>query len=100
MARRSPRKKAISPEAVVVSEDEGFNAVASDASDQYVSYSSFIVSCEINLSYLYRLEEEEDKSFQKDNNGKRNKYGSFVPFVQKKPVLKQPESVQLEEDDL
>jgi hypothetical protein len=49
---------------------------------------------------FYSLEEEEDKSIQEDNHRKKNKYGPFVPFVQKKPVSKQPESVQLEEDDL
>ena len=35
MARRSPRKKAVSPEAVADSSDENFIAVASD--DQYAS---------------------------------------------------------------
>ena len=41
MTRHSPHKKAISPEAVVDSDDENFNAVASD--DQYALH--FIVCC-------------------------------------------------------
>jgi len=36
MSRRSPRKKAISPEIVVNSDDEELMAVASD--DQYVAF--------------------------------------------------------------
>ena len=47
MARRSPRKKAISPEAVAYSSDENFNVVASD--DQYALPSLFVVYCKAFL---------------------------------------------------
>jgi len=42
MTRRSPRKKPISPKAVVESDDEDLVAVASDASDQYVALLFFV----------------------------------------------------------
>ncbi len=44
MSRRSPRKKVITPEIIISSDDEDFVAVASD--HQYVaSYFSFFVPC-------------------------------------------------------
>jgi hypothetical protein len=41
MARRSTRKKAISPETILESDEEGFVAVASD--DQYVVSRNFLI---------------------------------------------------------
>jgi hypothetical protein len=53
MARRSPRKKAISPETIVQSQsdDEDFLAVASD--DQYAaSCPLFVITCKIFSFYF------------------------------------------------
>jgi hypothetical protein len=53
MARRSPRKKAISPVTVVESDDEGFLAVVSDNSDLYVALCfSFVDKVFLILSYI------------------------------------------------
>ena len=53
MARRSPRKKAISPVPVVESDDEGFLAVVSDNSDQYVVLCfSFVNKVFLIFSYI------------------------------------------------
>ena len=96
MTRRSPRKKAISPEAVVDSGDENFIAVASD--DPY----ALQLVCSNLQSFLififYSLDEDEEESLQDSHHGKKKKYGRFVPFVRKKSVPGQ--SIQSEEDEM
>ena len=97
MARRSPRKKNISPEPVVVeSDDNEFMGVASD--DQYVAsffwfvitYQLFFNSLEDDLD-LQHADEDETGYLQSSKGKKETKlvhnYGSFVPFVQKNPTL-------------
>ena len=96
MARRSPRKKTLSPETVpeTVSDDDNFVAVASD--DPYVFFILFLEGFVAFLNLIiYRLEEEDEEEVsvhnEKDNktlakkktNNSRGKYGPFVPFVRK-----------------
>jgi hypothetical protein len=52
MARRSPRKKAISPINVVDSDDEDFQAVASDVAPDDRYFFFWVVNCKVFSSYL------------------------------------------------
>jgi hypothetical protein len=85
MTRRSPRKKAISPETIAISDDEQqFMAIASD--DQYVLLHSIELTrtslMNINMPMMMRRNPSiPNSSHGKKNTKRTGKYGPFVPFV-------------------
>jgi hypothetical protein len=106
MARRSQRKKAISPETIAISDnDHEFMAVASN--DQYVAlYITFVCSTQQRFSFFITCnsvdKNMDEHKLMEEDHGKKNakptrKYSRFVPFIRKDsaPSL----AVKSEEDD-
>ena len=82
MSRCSQCRKAISPEPIIISDEDDFVAVASD--DKYVA-SHFCCHQSFHFVIFYSLEDNIDNQDHGKNTTKpARKYGPFVPFVKKK----------------
>lgn len=86
MPRRSPRKKPVSPELIVESDDGGFAAVASDAvasDDQYVSPLLLVVSCNLFFSLVALTQRKKTNPSKTVDVGKRTSIIPLSPLSEK-----------------